>query len=97
VCDGRRKPRTPLGRKLAAIRKHIVATGQRLLGWKELDDEVAERRGERVPNCKNCEVNKAVDECDYCTQCMRDIPKLRRAYIEARKAERDVQEWKDER
>jgi prevent-host-death family protein len=37
---------TPLGRKLSRIRQQIVATGEPLLGWDEVNREVAERRGE---------------------------------------------------
>lgn len=37
---------TPLGRKLWQIRQQIVATGEPLLNWDEVNQEVAERRGE---------------------------------------------------
>jgi prevent-host-death family protein len=37
---------TPLGRKLSRIRQQIVATGEPLLDWDEVNREVAERRGE---------------------------------------------------
>jgi prevent-host-death family protein len=37
---------TPLGRKLWQIRQQIVATGEPLLDWDEVNQEVAERRGE---------------------------------------------------
>lgn len=40
------KPKTPLGRRLWSIRKRIVASGETLLGWDEIDKEVAARRGE---------------------------------------------------
>jgi hypothetical protein len=40
-------PRTELGRRLWEIRKRIVAAGEPLLGWDEIDREVAERRGDR--------------------------------------------------
>jgi prevent-host-death family protein len=36
---------TPLGRKLSRIRQQIVATSEPLLGWDEVNREVAERRG----------------------------------------------------
>jgi hypothetical protein len=36
-----------LGRKLRALRAKIVASGAPLLDWDELEEEVAERRGER--------------------------------------------------
>jgi hypothetical protein len=38
-------PRTPLGHELMAIRARIVASGQPLLDWDEIEREVAERRG----------------------------------------------------
>lgn len=41
------QPRTPLGHRLWEIRKRIVASGERLLTWDEIEDEVARRRGER--------------------------------------------------
>lgn len=40
------RPKTALGRRLWEIRKRIVASGEPLLGWKELEKEIAERRGE---------------------------------------------------
>lgn len=40
------KPKTPLGRRLLSIRKRIVASGETLLGWDEIEKEVAARRGE---------------------------------------------------
>lgn len=40
-------PQTGLGKHLWKIRRRIVASGQRLLNWDEIDREVAERRGER--------------------------------------------------
>ena len=40
------EPRTPLGRRLGEIRAKIVASGEPLLGWEEIEREVAERRGE---------------------------------------------------
>ena len=40
-------PRTALGRRLWRIRKRIVASGERLLDWDDLDREIADRRGER--------------------------------------------------
>jgi hypothetical protein len=42
---GEYTPRTALGRELVEIRKSIVASGQHLLDWDELEREVAERRG----------------------------------------------------
>jgi len=35
-----------LGRKLWQIRQQIVATGEPLLDWDEVNQEVAERQGE---------------------------------------------------
>ena len=40
-------PQTGLGKHLWKIRRRIVASGERLLNWDEIDREVAERRGER--------------------------------------------------
>jgi hypothetical protein len=40
------EPKTPLGRRLWAIRKRIVASGETLLGWDEIEKEVAASRGE---------------------------------------------------
>lgn len=42
----RRQARTPLGEKLLRIRERIVGSGAPLLGWDELEKEVADRRGE---------------------------------------------------
>ena len=39
------EPKTPLGRRLWSIRKRIVASGETLLGWDEIEKEVAARRG----------------------------------------------------
>ena len=39
------KPRTPLGRRLWELRKRIVASGEPLLDWDDLEREIAERRG----------------------------------------------------
>ena len=39
------EPRTQLGRRLAALRAEIVASGTPLLGDGELEEEIAERRG----------------------------------------------------
>jgi hypothetical protein len=40
------KPRTPLGKRLMSIRKKIVASGEPLLSWDDIEREVAEHRGE---------------------------------------------------
>jgi hypothetical protein len=39
-------PRTSLGERLAQIRQRIVASGEPLLSWGEIERELAERRGE---------------------------------------------------
>lgn len=44
------EPKTSLGRKLWEIRQKIVASGQPLLGWEELEQEVTERRNDRDQN-----------------------------------------------
>jgi hypothetical protein len=36
-----------LGERLAQIREKIVASGEPLLSWEEIEREFAERRGER--------------------------------------------------
>lgn len=46
------RPRTPLGRRLWEIRERFIASGGRLLTEAEIEQEVAERRGERVQNSK---------------------------------------------
>lgn len=46
VCEFRYRPRTPLGRRLMKLRAQIVASGEPLLGWDDIEREVAERRGE---------------------------------------------------
>lgn len=40
------KARTPLGKKLLSLRAKIVAGGEPLLSWEEIDIEVKKRRGE---------------------------------------------------
>jgi hypothetical protein len=45
----RRKARTALVRRLWEIRSQIVASGEPLLDWDDLESELAERRGEREP------------------------------------------------
>ncbi len=39
------QPQTALGRRLWEIRRRIVATGEPLLSWEDLEHELAERRG----------------------------------------------------
>src|SRR5215471_5033399 len=41
-----RTPRTALGERLLRIRERIVASGEPLLSWADIDREVAERRGQ---------------------------------------------------
>jgi len=38
-------PKTPLGQRLWEIRARLIASGERLLGWEEIEREVSERRG----------------------------------------------------
>ena len=38
--------RTRLGEQLLRIRERVVASGEPLLSWEEIEREVAERRGE---------------------------------------------------
>jgi hypothetical protein len=40
------QPRTQLGERLARIRERIIASGEPLLSWAEIEREVAEHRGE---------------------------------------------------
>jgi hypothetical protein len=40
------RPRTELGKQLLRIRERIVASGEPLLSWGEIDQEIAERRGD---------------------------------------------------
>ena len=41
-----RAARTRLGEQLLRIREKIVASGEPLLSWEDIEHEVAERRGE---------------------------------------------------
>jgi hypothetical protein len=41
-------PRTPLGRELWEIRQRVLDSGEPLLDWEELEQEIAERKGERT-------------------------------------------------
>jgi len=43
---GRFVPRTPLGKELAYLRNHAIASGMRLLTEDEVLEEVKRRRGE---------------------------------------------------
>ena len=38
-------PRTTLGKKLLEARNKIIASGEKMLDWKEIEREVVERRG----------------------------------------------------
>ena len=40
------QPRTSLGKRLWEIRGQIMASGERLLGWDEIEKEVSEQRNE---------------------------------------------------
>lgn len=40
--------RTPLGKRLWQIRQRVVESEEPLLGWSDLEREIAERRGEKV-------------------------------------------------
>lgn len=42
--------KTPLSRKLAKRRQAILDAGLPLLGWDEIEAEIADRRGERYPD-----------------------------------------------
>lgn len=43
-CVEEPQPKTALGRRLWALRQRIVATGEPLLSWEDLERELAERR-----------------------------------------------------
>jgi hypothetical protein len=43
------QPKTELGRQLWELRKQIVASGEPLLDWEDLEREIAERRGGASP------------------------------------------------
>ena len=40
-------PKTQFGRRLWKIRERILASGQPLLGWEQIEQDLLERRGER--------------------------------------------------
>ena len=50
IQDNLFQPKTTLGRKLWEIRQKIVASGQPLLGWEEVEKEVSARRNEHDQN-----------------------------------------------
>ena len=39
------KPKTSLGKRLLETRTKIIASGEKMLDWKEIEREVASRRG----------------------------------------------------
>ena len=41
-------PRIRLGKRLLEIRQRIVASGRPLLGWQDIDRELAEQRGRQA-------------------------------------------------
>jgi hypothetical protein len=41
------KPKTPLGKKLLRFRERIVASGEALLTWEDIEREIIVRRGEK--------------------------------------------------
>lgn len=43
-------PYTRLGRKLVELRAEIIASGESLLNWNDLECEIVERRGENEAN-----------------------------------------------
>ena len=40
------RPRTSLGQKLLRIRERIIASGERLCSWDEIEQEIATQRGQ---------------------------------------------------
>lgn len=42
------KPKTLLGKRLWKLREKIMATGEPLLSWEEVEQEIGRRRGEQV-------------------------------------------------
>jgi len=46
-------PRTPLGRKLVALRNKAISAGMRLFSEKEVLDELKRRRGAFIDSDKN--------------------------------------------
>ena len=45
TIEAAEKPRTPLGKKLKALREEIIATGSLTLDWEGISQEAASRRG----------------------------------------------------
>jgi hypothetical protein len=46
-------PRTELGRRLLRIRRKILASGQPLLHWNNIESELRDRRGEANEETRN--------------------------------------------
>ena len=46
-------PRTELGRRLLRIRRKILASGQPLLDWHDIESELLDRRGEANEETRN--------------------------------------------
>jgi hypothetical protein len=46
AANARETARTPLGAQLDQIRQRIVASGEPLLSWEDIEREITERRGE---------------------------------------------------
>jgi hypothetical protein len=46
-------PRTELGRRLLRIRQRILASGQPLLDWDDIESQLRERRGEANEEPRN--------------------------------------------
>lgn len=44
---GEYQPKTPFGRRLWEIRQRVLGSGAPVLNWKDLELEIAERRGKR--------------------------------------------------
>lgn len=47
ILEGHFQPKTGLGRQLMGIRERALASGMKTLSREELEQEIAERRGER--------------------------------------------------
>lgn len=39
------KPKTPLGKKLMEMREKIITSGERMLDWEDIEEEISDRRG----------------------------------------------------
>lgn len=38
-------PKTPLGKKLMEMREKIITSGERMLDWEDIEEEISDRRG----------------------------------------------------